>query len=85
MLKHAHQGFQSDIFLTLLAAKAELTIGDAKDATITHMDLEEFLRTDMFKKVILSITLPRASPNTKVRDWGQGKQRIDSPDERVEE
>lgn len=68
MLKHAHQGFQSDIFLTLLAAKAELTIGNAEDSTSTHMDLEEFLRTDMYRKVILSVTLPRASPNTKVRE-----------------
>lgn len=68
MLKHAHQGFQSDIFLTLLAAKAELTIGNAENNSITHMDLEQFLRTDMFRKVILSVTLPAASPNTKVRD-----------------
>lgn len=67
MLKHAHQGFQSDIFLTLLAAKAELTIGSAEDASTTHMDLEQFLRTDMFKKVILSVTLPPALDNTKVR------------------
>ena len=67
MLKHVHQGFQSDIFLTLLAVEAELTIGSAADASTTHMGLEQFLRTDMSKKVILSVTLPRASPNTKVR------------------
>lgn len=77
MLKHAHQGFQSDIFLTLLAAKAELTVGNAVDATVTHMDLEQFLRTDMFRKVILSVTLPPASPNTKVRNGGKNKQRTD--------
>ncbi|XP_063888909.1 uncharacterized protein LOC135115838 isoform X1 [Scylla paramamosain] len=69
MLKHAHQGFQSDIFLTLLAAKAELTIGSAEDASTTHMSLEHFLRTDMFKKVILSVTLPPALHNTKLRTF----------------
>lgn len=69
MLKHAHQGFQSDIFLTLLAAKAELTIGSAENASTTRMDLEQFLRTDMSKKVILSVTLPPASDNTKLRTF----------------
>lgn len=69
MLKHAHQEFQSDIFLTLLAAEAELTIGSADDASTTHMGLEQFLRTDMTKKVILSVTFPPASPNTKLRTF----------------
>lgn len=66
MLKHAHQGFQSDIFLTLLAADAELTIGHAEDASTSHMNLEQFLTTDMSRSVILSLSLPPASTNTKV-------------------
>lgn len=66
MMKHAHQGFQSDIFLTLLAADAELTIGNAEDSSTSYMNLEQFLTTDMSRRVILSLSLPPASPNTKV-------------------
>lgn len=66
MMKHAHQGFQSDIFLTLLAAGAELTIGHATDASTSHLSLEEFLAADMSRSIILSVSLPPAPPNTKV-------------------
>lgn len=69
MMKHAHPGFQSDIFLTLLAVEAELTVGHAKDASTTHMNLEEFLTTDMSRSVILSLSIPPASSNTKVRNY----------------
>lgn len=69
MMKHTHPGFQSDIFLTLLAADAELTIGDSSDASITHVNLEQFLKTDMSRKVILSISLPPATANTKLRTF----------------
>lgn len=69
MMKHAHNKFQSDIFLTLLAADAELTIGNSKDASITHMDLEQFLKTDMSRSVIISISLPPATTNTKLRTF----------------
>lgn len=66
MMKHAHQGFQSDIFLTLLAVNAELTVGHAEDGSTSYMNLEQFLTTDMSRSVILSMSLPPASANTKV-------------------
>lgn len=66
MLKHAHMGFQSDIFLTLLVAGAELTLGHAHDGSTSHIDLEQFLQTDMSRSVILSVSIPPASANTKV-------------------
>ncbi|XP_070000799.1 uncharacterized protein [Penaeus vannamei] len=69
MLKHAHMGFQSDIFLTLLVAGAELTLGHAHDGSTSHIDLEQFLQTDMSRSVILSVSIPPASANTKVRTF----------------
>nr|BAS67018.1 aldehyde oxidase [Penaeus japonicus]BBC28100.1 aldehyde oxidase [Penaeus japonicus] len=69
MLKHAHVGFQSDIFITLLMAGAELTLGHAHDGSPTHIDLEQFLQTDMSRSVILSVSLPPATVNTKVRTF----------------
>ncbi|KAK7082852.1 hypothetical protein SK128_018427, partial [Halocaridina rubra] len=69
MLKHRHQGFQSDIFLTLLACNAQLTVGDAQDDTESALNMEEFLKSDMSKKVILSLTLPPMSVDMKLRTF----------------
>ncbi|XP_068204376.1 uncharacterized protein [Palaemon carinicauda] len=69
MMKHQHQGFQSDIFLTLLAADAELTLGSAEDGQKISVNLEQFLKTDMSRKVILKVTLPPLPPNTKLRTF----------------
>lgn len=69
MMKHLHQGFQSDIFLTLLAADAELTLGSADNGEETFVSLEQFLETDMSRKVILKVTLPPLPPDTKLRTF----------------
>ncbi|KAK3885385.1 hypothetical protein Pcinc_010383 [Petrolisthes cinctipes] len=69
MMKHSHRGFQSDIYLTLLAAGAELTLGHAADASTSHINLEQFLVADMSRSIILSVSLPPALPNTKFRTF----------------
>ncbi|KAK4325143.1 hypothetical protein Pmani_004297 [Petrolisthes manimaculis] len=69
MMKHSHRGFQSDIYITLLAAGAELTLGHAADASNSYINLEQFLVADMSRSIILSVSLPPALPNTKFRTF----------------
>ncbi|XP_076041684.1 uncharacterized protein LOC143025623 [Oratosquilla oratoria] len=69
MLKHVHRDFPSDIFLTLLSVGAELTVADAKESSITHVSLEEFLDLDMNDKLILSVTLTPLPSNTVVKSF----------------
>ena len=66
MMKHKHPEFPSDIFLTLLAADGIVKIGNSLDGTTSEMDLLEFLKTDMSRKLILSISIPKQEDNTIV-------------------
>ena len=66
MMKHKHPEFPSDVFLTLLAADGMLKIGDSLDGTTSEIDLLEFVRTDMSKKLILSISIPKQDDKTFV-------------------
>ncbi|XP_076057313.1 uncharacterized protein LOC143034854 [Oratosquilla oratoria] len=70
MMKHQHNEFPSDIFLTLLAVETKITIADAaaggQTSTVT---LEEFLNEDMDRKLILSMTIPALPENTHVRSF----------------
>lgn len=66
MLKHKHPEFPSDIFLTLLAADAQLTLIDADTNDTTQVDLETFLQTDMSKRLITSVILPPMAQGTEV-------------------
>lgn len=66
MLKHKHPEFPSDIFLTLLAVDAQLTLIDADRTDTTQVDLETFLRTDMSKRLITSVILPPMAQGMQV-------------------
>lgn len=66
MLKHKHPEFPSDIFLTLLVAGAQLTLGHADSPSTTQVDLEEFLQTDMSRSIILHVTLPPLARSVQV-------------------
>ncbi|XP_063609254.1 uncharacterized protein LOC134783340 [Penaeus indicus] len=65
MLKHKHPEFPSDIFLTLLAVDAQLTLIDANTTDTTQVDLETFLRTDMSRRLITSVILPPMALGTQ--------------------
>lgn len=69
MLKHKHPEFPSDIFLTLLAADAQLTLIDADTNDTTQVDLETFLQTDMSKRLITSVILPPMAQGTEFRTY----------------
>ncbi|XP_042871768.1 indole-3-acetaldehyde oxidase-like [Penaeus japonicus] len=69
MMKHTHQEFPSDLFLTLLAADAQLALGSGQDATVTYVSLEDFLLTDMRKKVVVSVRLPSLAADTQFRSF----------------
>ena len=67
MMKHKHPEFPSDVFLTLAASEAIIKIGNSSDESTSEMCLVDFLKLDMSKKIILSISLPKFENNTIVR------------------
>ncbi|XP_063615205.1 uncharacterized protein LOC134788260 [Penaeus indicus] len=69
MMKHAHPEFPSDIFLTLLAADAQLAIGNSQDASVVDVSLEDFLLTDMKKKVVVAVKLPSLAADVQIRSF----------------
>lgn len=69
MMKHTHQEFPSDIFLTLLAADAQLAIGSSQDASVAYVSLEDFLLTDMQKKVVTAVKLPSLAADIQIRSF----------------
>lgn len=60
-IKHAHNEFPSDIFLILESVGAMLAIAETVNKTTT-VSVAEYLKVDMNKKVLLSVTLPRLDP-----------------------
>ena len=66
MLKHAHRMFPSDISLTLAIVDTQILVGNSADGSIVEMSIEEFLETDMTKKVILSMKIPTHDCKTTV-------------------
>ncbi|GAB0096983.1 xanthine dehydrogenase [Sergentomyia squamirostris] len=61
-IKHANIGFPSDIFLILEAVNAKMTIIDGSGKT-EQVSIQDYLKLDMKKKVILKITLPALDPS----------------------
>lgn len=61
-IKHGHMEFPSDMFIMLEGVGAKITILEAIDKPTT-MSIEEYLKYDMKKKVILNISLPSLDPN----------------------
>ena len=68
MIKHAHQGFPSDVFVLLEAINADLGIMDTTGA-ITFMSPVEFLQVDMTKKILFFITLPNLTDSFKFMSY----------------
>lgn len=66
MLKHKHHEFPSDIFLTLLAVDAQLTLIHADTTDTVQVDLETFLTTDMSRRLITAVTLSPMAQDTQV-------------------
>lgn len=69
MMKHHHREFPSDIFLTLMAADAELSIQSSDSGTPMLVNLEQFLTTDMSRSFIVSLTLPPMPEGTRFRTF----------------
>ena len=67
MIRKKHHDFPSDVFLTLLAADGVIKVGNSQDGTVSEMNLVEFLKTDMSRKLIISLSLPKQKNNTIVR------------------
>nr|CAI5836488.1 unnamed protein product [Callosobruchus analis] len=65
MIKHTHNDFPSDIFLLLETFKATLSIVDTSDEEILCSP-QDFLRINMFKKVIKHIIL---KPINETYEW----------------
>lgn len=63
MIKHKHKEFPSDIYITFIAINVQVNVIFAKDKTRT-LSMEEFLATNMRKKVILSFELPKYPKST---------------------
>lgn len=61
-IKHAHNEFQSDIFLLLETIGAQLNIISV-DGLIRSCSPKDYLTLDMRQKVILNITFPKLDPN----------------------
>ncbi|OXU29496.1 hypothetical protein TSAR_010099 [Trichomalopsis sarcophagae] len=62
MLKHQHPEFQSDLFLILETAGAELHILESEGSKISSTFLD-FMEIDMRHKLIYSVVLPRLESN----------------------
>lgn len=58
MIKHTHQDFPSDIFIALAAVNGLLRITEV-GGKVQCVNLAEFLKLDMTKKVITKIVLPQ--------------------------
>jgi len=58
MMKHAHPDFPSDIFLMFEALDVKVEVG-GKPGEKVSMSINEFLKSDMKGKVLLSFTLPK--------------------------
>lgn len=56
-IKHEYNEFPSDLFVILDAIDAKLTIADSNQHQIT-VSLVEYLKIDMNRKIIVSVTLP---------------------------
>ncbi|XP_042871766.1 indole-3-acetaldehyde oxidase-like [Penaeus japonicus] len=69
MLKHKHHEFPSDIFLTLLAVDAQLTLIHADTTDTLQVDLETFLTTDMSRRLITAVTLSPMAQDTQFRTY----------------
>ncbi|XP_011498418.1 PREDICTED: xanthine dehydrogenase/oxidase-like [Ceratosolen solmsi marchali] len=68
MIKNQHNNFPSDIFLIFEAAGAQIHILDSLGAK-SIMTLNTFLKTDMNKKLIYSIVLPKMSEEYKYQTY----------------
>ncbi|KAK4312005.1 hypothetical protein Pmani_016533 [Petrolisthes manimaculis] len=70
MMKHKHQEFPSDLFLTLMVCEARLVLQSADTPENTmEVTIQQFLDTDMSRKIIHSIILPPLETNVKVRTF----------------
>lgn len=68
MLVHDHLNFPSDIYVIMMAARAQLIIADA--TSTQQVTLEQFLSFSMENRVIVSLLLPYASsPNEKMETY----------------
>lgn len=60
MIKNAHIGFPSDVFVTFEALSAVVTVFDG--VKTVNMSSKDFVKCDMKKKVLLKFTLPAYNP-----------------------
>lgn len=58
MIKHQHNDFPSDVYITFKALKATVNVMVDKNTT-KLMSLDDFYATDLRKKLILSFELPK--------------------------
>ena len=64
MLKHTHQDFPSDIFLLLEALNADVAIRST-NGSVQTVKPEQFLATEMDKKIIFYVLMPQYGDNYK--------------------
>ena len=67
-MKQQHAGFPSDIFVTLVACNASLTVGDAKTGAAERFPVSQLLQHKLDGKLILSCALPKQAEDTYVRN-----------------
>ncbi|KAF2354200.1 Aldehyde oxidase/xanthine dehydrogenase molybdopterin binding [Trinorchestia longiramus] len=68
-LKRRHPEFPSDIFVTLAACDAELTVGVAKTEAVERFPVADLLKHDLEGKLLLSVVLPKLDDSTYVRTY----------------
>ncbi|XP_036145981.1 xanthine dehydrogenase/oxidase [Monomorium pharaonis] len=68
MIKHAHNEFPSDVFLILETAGTEVHILE-KPGSKHSVNLLEFLKLDMYHKIIYSVVLPPLSDEYEYRSY----------------
>ena len=65
-MKNRHKDFPSDIFLTLSACDASITLGDAASGTTSEVNVIDIMNEDLTGKLIISVTLPPMEDETYV-------------------
>ncbi|XP_047736777.1 xanthine dehydrogenase 1 [Hyalella azteca] len=68
-LKRQHPSFPSDVFVTLAAVNAEVTVADVRTQALERYKVAELLQRPLDGRLILSLILPKISDYTFVRSY----------------
>ena len=65
-MKNRHKDFPSDVFLTLSACDASITLADAASGNTSEVKVIDIMNQNLAGKLIISVSLPPMTDETHV-------------------